>query len=58
MQDNAPDTFAEVVTGNLVWRELRKHAAHNWIGGGGTDMLEAMMVVLTPGSMSAGVGLG
>ncbi len=56
VQNNAPDTFAQVVTGNLVWRELRKHAAHNWIGGGGTDMLEVMMNVTGTVIVDAGVG--
>ena len=56
VEDNAPDVYGKVVTGNLVWRELRKHAAHNWIGGGGTDIMEVMMNVTGTVIVDSGVG--
>lgn len=41
---NAPDKFKDV-TGNLVWKELKKQNADRWFANGDDSLLEAMMSI-------------
>ena len=38
-----PDAYAARVQGNLVWRELQRHAVANWFLGGDNALLEVAM---------------
>ncbi len=38
-----PDAYAAKIQGNLVWRELQRHAVANWFLGGDNALLEVAM---------------
>lgn len=55
VQANNPQKYQEAVTGNLVWRELRRRTAATWIGGSGNALTEIMMNVTGTVIVDAGI---